>query len=542
MGDAGTEFTQSVLDTLAVIAESFLGFRDKFSESHAAYKIWLAEELRRVLTHESMSRTMDDRDIDWLTLHYATRHPIGESEPSSEWFRIPHPIDAEGILARNASHLEVNQKSVPPYLQFTGKALRGQPAVVFLSDREISAPESDQSQLFVPHSIICELQRITRGSEPEDRISEECVQACLAKAESAVACIGTRLSSWVGEEKTLPVSKSLNLLRNICRVTLLALRGNLVTLPRLVVLAPVHAGENLIGGIAFIGRPPADSHDPVKMRLLQLVAQSLLSGARLREEAGVNERSRLAEELNRARGAFVQRMAHGLQTPLESLLAHVGSAMESFKKIEERVLALRQSAEDLMLTFSRDNVDALLRVRAADVNVREFVSTLIFINSKKYEKKGLKLTASPNEETIPPEWRMWVDKTAFWEVMDNLLSNAWRVEGVVRVQVLVERVTSPERRIRFTVRDDGPGIDPVVRPHLFRPGSGKAVQEEQGSMHGYGLYLSQRAIENLGGRMFLAEEPGEEKSEWPGAHFVVEVREDQQADQGGIEDESTRYR
>jgi signal transduction histidine kinase len=536
--DARAEFTQSVLDTLAVIAESFIGFRDKFIESHAAYKIWLADELRRVLMHGSMSRTMNDREIDWLTLHYATRHPIGESEPSAEWFRIPHPIDSKGILAKNASHLEVNQKSVPPYLQFTGKALRGQPAVVFLSDQEVSSQESDQNQLFVPQSITCELQRVTLGPEPEDRISEECVQACLEKAESAVTDIGIRLSSWVGEEKVLPATKSLNLLRNICRVTLLALRGKLVELPRLVVLAPVHAGENLIGGIAFIGRPPADSHDPIKMRFLQLVAQSLLSGARLREEAGVNERARLAEELNRARGAFVQRMAHGLQTPLESLLAHVGSAMESFKKIEERVLALRQSAEDLMLTFSRDNVDALLRVRAADVNVKDFVSTLIFINSKKYEKKGLKLTASPNEEEIPPDWKMWVDKTAFWEVMDNLLSNAWRIEGVTRVQVLVERVIGPENQIRFTVRDDGPGIDPVIRPHLFRPGSGKAVQEEQGSMHGYGLYLSQRAVENLGGRMFLADEAGEETIEWPGAHFVVEVREDRPDDQGGVEDES----
>ena len=522
---SAAEFTESVLDTLAVIADSFSGFRERFAGSHAAYRVWLAERLRRVLMHKSMARTMRDREIDWLTLHYATRHPISDFEANAEWFRVSHPVSSKSSLAINASRLEVNQKSLPPYLRFTGKALRGQPAVIHLSNNEPPLPTTPWNQLIVPASVTYELERVTLGTEPDARIEPECVEACLLKAGSSVEDIATRLSSWIGEEKVLSASAALNLLRNICRVTLLALHESLIALPRIVVLAPVHAGENLIGGIAFIGSAHEDAFDQVKLRLLQLVAQSLLGGARLREEAGVNERARLAEELNRARGAFVQRMAHGLQSPLESLLAHVGSAVESFKKIEERVLALRQNAEDLMLTFSRDDVDALLRVRATDVNVREFVSTLIFINSKKYEKKGLFLSATPAEETIPADWMMWVDKTAFWEVMDNLLTNAWRV-AKSRVDVLVKKVMNPGPRIQFTVRDDGPGVDPIVRPHLFTPGSGKATQEEQGSMHGYGLYLSQRAIDNLGGTMFLGESEGDRES-WPGAHFVVEVREGQ---------------
>lgn len=522
MRRAPGEFTQSVLDTLAIIADSFVGFREKFGESHAAYKAWLAAELRRVLMHESMTRTMKDREIDWLTLHYATRHPISDVEPNAEWFRIPHPVSKASALARNASRLEVNQKSVPPYLQFTGRALRGQPAVLRLSNQEPPFPETQWNHLIVPASIIHELERVTLGTEPDDQIEPECVETCLLKASSSVADIAARLSSWIGEEKVLPAAAALNLLRNICRVTLLALHESLVSLPRIVVLAPVHAGENLIGGIAFIGSAPEDAFDQPKLRLLQLVAHSLLAGARLREESGVNERARLAEELNRARGAFVQRIAHGLQTPLESLLSHIGSALKSFKQIEERVLALRQSAEDLMLAFSRDDVDALLRVRAMPVNVKEFVSTLIFINSKKYEKKTLTLNSTPSEEEIPADWQIWVDKTAFWEVMDNLLTNAWRV-AKSRVEVYVEEVKSPELRIRFTVRDDGPGVDSIVRPYLFTPGSGKAAQEAQGSMHGYGLYLSQRAIENLGGRMYLGE--GVDRKKWPGAHFIVEVRQ-----------------
>lgn len=116
--------------------------------------------------------------------------------------------------------------------------------------------------------------------------------------------------------------------------------------------------------------------------------------------------------------------------------------------------------------------------------------------------------------------------------MDNLLANAWHFADN-KVEVLVEKVAEPISGFRFGVRDDGPGIDPMVRPHLFKPGSGKAVQEGQSTAHGYGLYLSRRAIENLGGKMFLDEQSeSADKTQWPGAHFVVFVRESQKLSQG----------
>ncbi len=287
MSEKSASFTDLVLDALALISSAFAGFGNEFERPHVVYKTWLVDQLRSILSDRAMAGAMRNRKVDWLTLHYATRHPVSESEPSAEWFRISYPVEPESLLAQHSDSLEVNQRSVPPYLRFKGQEMRGNPAVILLSSNDSVSQRPAPNHLVIPSSIISELQRVTRGPEPEKSIEQDCVQACLRQTPIVVEEIAMRLAVWSGEAEAFSAAGALNLLRNICRVTLIALRKGIIELPRLVVLAPVHAGENLIGGIAFIGPPPENEFDPTKTRLLQLVAHSLLSGVRLREEAGV---------------------------------------------------------------------------------------------------------------------------------------------------------------------------------------------------------------------------------------------------------------
>ncbi|RIK86703.1 MAG: hypothetical protein DCC67_02500 [Planctomycetota bacterium] len=68
--------------------------------------------------------------------------------------------------------------------------------------------------------------------------------------------------------------------------------------------------------------------------------------------------------------------------------------------------------------------------------------------------------------------------------------------------------------LRIDVADDGPGVSPAVRPHLFDPFfSGR----EAGRGLGFGLSKAWRIVEQHGGRLWL-DESGE-----PGAKFIIEL-------------------
>jgi signal transduction histidine kinase len=100
------------------------------------------------------------------------------------------------------------------------------------------------------------------------------------------------------------------------------------------------------------------------------------------------------------------------------------------------------------------------------------------------------------------------------QVIINLVSNA---EHAVRhLHPAVIRVTTRAREgwARVTVEDSGRGVAPDIRHRIFDPFF-STKRPDEGS--GLGLAICQRAVSELGGRIWLAE------SELGGARFVVEV-------------------
>lgn len=101
----------------------------------------------------------------------------------------------------------------------------------------------------------------------------------------------------------------------------------------------------------------------------------------------------------------------------------------------------------------------------------------------------------------------------FMNLIDNGLDAATELRGAeaARVSVVARRVGDG---IEVRIRDNGPGVAPEVREHLFDP---FVTTKPVGKGTGMGLSISWSVAEELGGRLYLAEGPG------PGAEFVLEA-------------------
>jgi two-component system, OmpR family, sensor kinase len=103
------------------------------------------------------------------------------------------------------------------------------------------------------------------------------------------------------------------------------------------------------------------------------------------------------------------------------------------------------------------------------------------------------------------------DHNRLRQALHNLLANAQAHSGAGQaVQVRVQPILSEgQREVVVTVRDQGPGIDPAVLPHLFErfsPGPGS-------SGLGIGLYVAERIAAAHGGSLTVDETLA------PGAQF-----------------------
>jgi signal transduction histidine kinase len=239
----------------------------------------------------------------------------------------------------------------------------------------------------------------------------------------------------------------------------------------------------------------------------------MLTGLRLREEPLLAAKLTYLEELGTARALFINRLAHSIQGPADTLLSSVDEAVKALKSIQEDVKRLSGAAGEIMVTFSKERIADMMRIKKNRVNLKDFLETLVFANSKLYARDGLTLVLLP----VPADWDMWVDDTEMYEVVSNLIRNARRFARE-KVEISVEKVEG-SGKYTVRVRDDGPGVADSIVSRLFQPGVRVASKRDDETSHGYGLYISSQTLKRHGGTIFLNQQYRQ------GAEFVVEVPE-----------------
>jgi two-component system sensor histidine kinase/response regulator len=99
----------------------------------------------------------------------------------------------------------------------------------------------------------------------------------------------------------------------------------------------------------------------------------------------------------------------------------------------------------------------------------------------------------------------------FEEVLSKVLINAWEAYGDAPtsqrpITIRTEIVEKPDegRQLLVKIEDQGRGIDPDIRDHVFEP----FVSSKQTVGVGMGLTVARHALRNLGGDVSLADRPG----------------------------------
>lgn len=117
---------------------------------------------------------------------------------------------------------------------------------------------------------------------------------------------------------------------------------------------------------------------------------------------------------------------------------------------------------------------------------------------------GLAIGECPAEITADPFPVVLADRTALTQILQNLVGNALKYRGAHAPAIHVSCRAEAEEWV-FSVRDNGPGIEPAQRARLFTifrriPGGGTTPGT------GIGLALCKRIVERYGGRIWVESE------------------------------------
>jgi signal transduction histidine kinase len=219
---------------------------------------------------------------------------------------------------------------------------------------------------------------------------------------------------------------------------------------------------------------------------------------------------RLAASL-RHEQRFSAELSHELRTPLSRVLAETELALRREREPEEYRETLAQvhrNAEQLNRT-----IDALLAAARYEAGTTHGTADALDVATEAASVcAGLASERSLDFEIAKPERpiRIGVEGEYAERILQPVFENACRY-GASTVSVAIERVGSS---VRYSVSDDGPGVDDAEVERIFEPGvRGRAAN---GTGSGLGLSLARRLAESVAGEI-------EAVPDAAGGRFVVRL-------------------
>jgi signal transduction histidine kinase/ActR/RegA family two-component response regulator len=226
-----------------------------------------------------------------------------------------------------------------------------------------------------------------------------------------------------------------------------------------------------------------------------------------------------AEDASREKSRFLAKVSHEIRTPLNGVLGTTEIAMldELPPRTREHLATIHQSGGTL-LALINDLLD-LARAEAGrfELHATPFVPArlaheVVALHAARAQAKALELTARVSTRD---DLRLLGDATRLSQVLGNLVSNALKFteHGGVTVECSADE-EGDAVRLRYVVRDSGPGISLVDQARLFQPFT--QLSQHEGS--GLGLAVSHALVEAMGGLLRVESVPGQ------GSSFIVELR------------------
>jgi PAS domain S-box-containing protein len=219
---------------------------------------------------------------------------------------------------------------------------------------------------------------------------------------------------------------------------------------------------------------------------------------------------------SKAKSEFLSSMSHELRTPLNGIVGFTNLLLnEPLSPVHREYLNhVSRSARTLMQLIN-DILD-LSRIEAGKIelhpestDLRGLLGDVVDIVRHPAATKGLELILS-----IPPDvpWTIVIDALRLKQILVNLIGNAVKFTpaGEIELSAVCEEQTETRGRIRFSLRDTGPGIPRDEQARIFEmfvQGGGDTALAIQGT--GLGLAISNQLVRQMGGTsLSLESTPG----------------------------------
>jgi len=256
---------------------------------------------------------------------------------------------------------------------------------------------------------------------------------------------------------------------------------------------------------------------------------------RKRAEEALRERAAKLQARNEELDAFAHTVAHDLKRPLTSVVGYAevlqerdlgGSSAEEVHELLKEISASGRkmaSIIDALLLLSRVRQTEDVKQRPLDM---EAVVEDALRRLNELRRAHGAVISRPESWPWAVGYRPWVE-----EIWVNYVSNAIKYGGRPPEVALGATREGPDR-IRFWVRDNGPGLTEEEQEQLFTPFTQFGTRDAGG--HGLGLSIVRRIVDKLGGRVTVETEVGEGstfgfvlEAADPGESAAFEAGEDQ---------------
>jgi len=227
--------------------------------------------------------------------------------------------------------------------------------------------------------------------------------------------------------------------------------------------------------------------------------------ARVSAERALATAREKAEAASRAKSRFLAVVSHEVRTPLNGVLGMAELLLETTLSAEQQTYAraMKSSGKALLalieeiLDFSKIEAGRL-DLEAIPFDLSALVTDVVELLAPRAQAKGIEIAADLDDH-VPD--RVIGDAARLRQVLLNLAGNAVKFTESGGVSLIVER---DGERMRFVVRDTGPGIDAEAQARIFNEfeqADGTLSRRHDGT--GLGLAIASRLVERMGGEIGL---------------------------------------